>query len=221
MNACVLNTLESLTPQWFELLFPTFSTRLAEKFRENFEWTIEVLLEVTSDILLQCRVSLDALDEMKGTLAAIHDIVSRERIVAMNERDTLRTAFWTQLGGNRSRLRLLADHLSRLRSVAKYRMAALKHVLKTSEGVAQLQTNVLGIRKDASMANCPPARLTSLYMKAQLTSVNYAMRDLKNSVADVQKKSLGIGKDVAEEVAGEVAERAIRDATPAALNIDR
>ncbi|KAI0083062.1 hypothetical protein BDY19DRAFT_866896, partial [Irpex rosettiformis] len=126
VNAYVLGLLDSLTPQWFEVLFPSFNAHLANRLHEDFRWT----------------PAASSLEAMESTLASILDIISRESITASNQRDELRGAFWTQLGGNRARLRDIEDRLSVLGGVSNYRTRALKHVHSTSEGVLQMQQDV-------------------------------------------------------------------------------
>ena len=201
MNTYALDVLGSLTPHWYELVFPSssFNSRLTRKFHENFRWTVKILSESTGEIMMHCKATAISLNAMEGTLTAIHDIIKHERTIALDQREELQAAFWTRLGGNKGHLGHLGDRLTILSGIEHTHSRALKHVHRISEGVLHMQRDVSNTLQSAFIANRPESQLTAQAMRSQLLDVAVSMARVVSSMVEFQKKSRDTRREPRED----------------------
>lgn len=189
INEYSLHALTHITPTWASSFFPAFDVHATVLIRQHFEYSIEALVNGTTQILANCKIATDGLEEMADTLFAIHDIAAREHALLSNERDDLADSFWTRLGGNQDRLGGLGQRLVLIGGIANYRAKALKHVRQTMNGVLSIQEDVSHIRTKAALVDRPISQLTTQDMKLQLYGIKAAMARIAEGMEESRKKN--------------------------------
>jgi hypothetical protein len=202
-NDFALGTIEADSPSWLVYLF--FRAHTASLISTSFTFAIDVFLERMGEIFTLCHAAVERLEELDRILGVVHEIVSRERIALINERDEVLEQLWTSLGGNKRRLRGLGDHLQLVGAVANYRMKALQHVHRTMETVAGLREDVLYMRTNVAVVDQLVAALTPEAMKVHLYSIRAGMVRIAESMGHARLKASEIRETALKSANAELA----------------
>lgn len=195
VNEYSLQALELLSPTWISTLFPVLEVHAAIIFHQNFDYSVEVLLNGTTQILAHCKIAVDGLETMADTLFTIHDITSHRSTQLLNENTELQKAWWTLLGGNQDRLKGLGHQVVLLGGIANYRAKALKRVRQTMDGVVNIQKDVYHIRNSVVSTDHGMSFVNAAHMQQHLYGIKAAMARIDESMEDTRSRSRRSGQN--------------------------
>ncbi len=107
---------------------------------ETFEEAMNTLSRHLQRLIVEAEINDRNLNDLEEHLNSLHELVAREDSSISSAKSDLLADLWTQLGGNRKKLRNFDSHLGLLKDLSTYRKQAAVHVaaaLQTLRGMAE------------------------------------------------------------------------------------
>jgi len=144
-NEYALKTIETARatepPSWYlSAIVPWARKSTSLVVTETFEEAMNTLSRHLQRLIVEAEINDRNLNDLEEHLSSLHELVAREDTSISSAKSDLLADLWTQLGGNRKKLRNFDSHLGLLKDLATYRKQAAVHIaaaLQTLRGMAE------------------------------------------------------------------------------------
>nr|VWO98829.1 Zn(2)-C6 fungal-type domain-containing protein [Ganoderma boninense] len=146
-----------------------------------FLTSMETLSEQVSLSLKHAGSCIARLDRLEDSMATIHDILVKEDVLVIEQRNRLAADIWTKLGWNAEELHVHDTHLKLINGVQHYRVQAVNHVTSTMQTLETIDANLAELQGQLSS---PVARKAKpITVEVQLATIHDSVHRLRKQMA--------------------------------------
>ncbi|KAJ7096540.1 hypothetical protein B0H15DRAFT_49506 [Mycena belliarum] len=161
----------------------------------TFEDSMNYLSATMQRLIVEFELNLQHLNALEAQLSTLHEFVSREDRSLASAQSELLGALWTQVGGNRRRLRGYEHHFRLLGGLTAYRKQALVHVVAALQTLTQMSEDIENLRERVAAPELAGSRIpVEVHIKSiqnGLDRVKEGRLKAKAQESDAVKRILG------------------------------